>query len=367
MTVRWLLRWSKGGRRGGAPSGACGFYRMAASGRPAWCGNIAPPADALRDRTTPRMTPPSSSDLRQDALRDWLRQQFGGVAFELTVASADASFRRYFRVHLGGADAATLIAMDAPPEHEDLRPWLAIAHLIAGAAVHAPRVQAEDLAQGFLLVDDLGLHTYQDALAAGRDPAPLYQDALQALARLQGRIVATAALPHYDHALLRRELELFREWLCIRHLALELSSAEHGVLDRAFAWLITEALAMPTAFVHRDWHARNLMACLGSDANPGVLDFQDAVIGPVAYDLVSLTRDAYLDWSRPQIARWIGDFHHAAQAERAPVPASLDEFTLQHDLIGVQRHLKVAGIFARLSIRERVSEDSTEGVPTRTG
>lgn len=298
-------------------------------------------------------TPPSSStraahDSRREALAVWLGATLGGAPFELTVASADASFRRYFRVHLGAAE--TLIAMDAPPAHEDVRPWLAVARLIEGAGVHSPHVHAEDLDRGFLLLGDLGASTYQDALAAGQDPEPLYRDALIALARLQGRIAPPAMLPHYDRALLHRELELFREWLCLTHLGLELTSAEHGVLDRAFRWLEDEALAMPTAFVHRDWHARNLMVCPGS--NPGVLDFQDAVVGPVAYDLVSLTRDAYLSWSPTRIADWIADFHHEARAERAPVPDSLAEFTRQHDLIGVQRHIKVAGIFARLAVRD---------------
>jgi aminoglycoside/choline kinase family phosphotransferase len=149
-------------------------------------------------------------------------------------------------------------------------------------------------------------------------------------------------------------MELLREWLCHRHLGLELALAEQRVLDRSFHWLEEQALAMPVAFVHRDWHARNLMDCAtaGVGGNPGVLDFQDAVIGPVGYDLVSLTRDAYLDWPPATIAGWIADFHHEARAEGAPVPASLDEFTRQHDLIGVQRHIKVAGTFARLAERD---------------
>lgn len=292
-------------------------------------------------------------DPRQDALRAWLGQQLDGAPFELSIASADASFRRYFRVHLDGGEPATLIAMDAPPAHEDVRPWLGIARLIASAGVHAPSVHAEGVAQGFLLLSDLGIETYQDALAAGAAPAPLYQDALAALARLQGRIVTPSDLPRYDRASFRRELELFRDWLCGRHLALTLTPTEHAVLDHAFGWLEDRILAMPTAFVHRDWHVRNLMRCGASlGPNPGVLDFQDAVVGPVAYDLVSLTRDAYLSWPRPQIAEWIADFHALARAEHAPLPASVAEFTVQHDLVGVQRHLKVAGIFARLAERD---------------
>lgn len=307
----------------------------------------------------PSSVPSSAHDPRRQALAAWLGQALGGAPFELTVASADASFRRYFRVHLAGGGATatpspTMIAMDAPPAHEDLRSWLAVARLIEGAGVHAPHVHAEDLTQGFLLLADLGVHTYQDALAAGKDPAPLYRDALVALARMQGRIEPPHALPRYDRALLRREMELLREWLCLKHLGLTLSTAEHGVLDRAFHWLEEAALSMPVAFVHRDWHARNLIDSTGDQqgANPGVVDFQDAVVGPVAYDLVSLTRDAYLSWPRATIAGWIAEFHHAARAERAPVPVSVDELTRQHDLIGVQRHLKVAGIFARLALRD---------------
>jgi hypothetical protein len=286
-------------------------------------------------------------DPRQDALRGWLGAVLDGAPFELSVASADASFRSYFRVHLQGG--RSLIATDAPPAHEDLRPWLDVAARIAGAGAHAPRVHAQDLAQGFLLIEDLGDATYQRALAAGADPAPLYADALAALARMQGRI-AVDGLPRYDRALLRRELELFRGWLCGTHLGLELSATEQRLLDRGFAFLEDAALAMPYAFVHRDYHARNLMQLPA--ANPGVLDFQDAVAGPVAYDLVSLTRDAYLVWPAATIAGWIAAFHAEARAEGAPLPASRDEFAAQHDLIGLQRHLKVAGIFCRLAHRD---------------
>ena len=185
---------------------------------------------------------------------------------------------------------------------------------------------------------------------------------------MQGRI-ATDGLPRYDRELLRRELELFREWLCGKHLGLALTPGEHLLLDRSFVQLEDAALAMPVAFVHRDYHARNLMLVTAGDEhqvaaspasgnrrppalNPGILDFQDAVAGPVAYDLVSLTRDAYLDWPAATIARWIADFHALARAAGAPLPTSLAEFTTQHDLIGLQRQLKVAGIFCRLAHRD---------------
>jgi len=290
-------------------------------------------------------------DQRLSALREWLSGALADGPDEVAVASADASFRRYFRVrHRGG----TAIAMDAPPAHEDPRPWLRVAALLEGAGVHAPHVAAVDLERGFVLMSDLGDRTYQQALDAGADPAPLYRDALAALARMQGRIAPPADLPRYDRALLRRELELFREWFCVRHLGLALDAAEHALLDAAFAWLEDQALAMPTCFVHRDYHARNLMVVeRGADgSNPGILDFQDAVVGPVAYDLVSLTRDAYLRWEPARITAWIAEYHALARAAAVPVPASVSELALQHDLIGVQRHLKVAGIFARLCHRD---------------
>lgn len=294
-------------------------------------------------------------DPRQDALRGWLGAVLDGAPFELSVASADASFRRYFRVHLNdvrtpsmGAGVRSLIAMDAPPAHEDVQTWFDVQRRIERAGVHAPQVHMQDLAQGFLLIADLGDTTYQTALEQGADPAPLYQAALAALARMQGRI-RIDGLPPYDRAKLHFELELFRDWLCGRHLGLTLTPAEQQLLDRAFAFLEDAALAMPVAFVHRDYHARNLMR---SDPNPGVLDFQDALAGPVAYDLVSLTRDAYLSWPAATIDAWIAEFHAQARAEGAPLPASLAEFTLQHDLIGLQRHLKVAGIFCRLAHRD---------------
>jgi aminoglycoside/choline kinase family phosphotransferase len=321
-------------------------------------------------------------DPRQDALRGWLGAALAGAPFELSVASADASFRRYFRVQLRESarsliaercGARSFIAMDAPPPHEALEPWLDIATRIVAAGAHAPRVHAADHAQGFLLLDDLGDTTYQVALGRGADPAPLYADALAALARMQGRI-AIDGLPRYDRALLRRELELFREWACGRHLGLTLSSSEQSMLDRAFTWLEDAALAMPVAFVHRDYHARNLMVVAEGDNrhgvaddhqvaasaassnrnhnNPGILDFQDAVAGPVAYDLVSLTRDAYLRWPAATIAAWTSRYHALARAEGAPLPASVAEFSEQHDVIGLQRQLKVVGIFCRLAHRD---------------
>lgn len=293
-------------------------------------------------------------DHRLEALRAWLAGPLGAAEFALDPAAGDASFRRYLRVRTSGATVAsgaatTLIAMDAPPPREDVRPWLAVASRLRAAGVHAPEVFAHDAEQGFVLMADLGDTTYQQALAAGVAPSALYPAALAALVRMQAHI-PTTGLPPYDRPLLRRELELFREWACGRHLGLVLSAGEQAMLDATFTWLEDQALAMPQVFVHRDWHARNLMQV--SAEGPGVLDFQDAVAGPVAYDLVSLTRDAYLDWSPGQIANWIATYHAAARAAGVPVPAAREELTRQHDLIGVQRHLKVVGIFCRLAHRD---------------
>jgi aminoglycoside/choline kinase family phosphotransferase len=288
-------------------------------------------------------------DHRLEALRTWLAGPLGAASFDLRLAAGDASFRRYLRVVL--TDGRTRIAMDAPPPQEDIRPWLKVAALLRTAGVRAPTVLAHDAAQGFVLMDDLGDQTYQAALAADIPAAGLYRDALTALVRMQAGIpVAGLDLPPYDRALLRRELELFRDWACVRHLGLTLSPGETALLDATFTGLEDAALAMPQVFVHRDWHARNLMR-LAVD-NPGVLDFQDAVIGPLTYDLVSLTRDAYLEWSETEVAGWLAAYHAEARAAGLPVPATLGELTVQHDVMGMQRHLKVVGIFARLWHRD---------------
>lgn len=261
--------------------------------------------------------------------------------FELTPASADASFRRYFRIR----DAqGTRILMDAPPEHEDSRPFVHVAGLLRQAGVHAPEVFDADLDHGYLVLEDFGDRTYLDAVT-GRAPAgPLYADALAALVRAQS--IPAADLPAYGEALLRFELSLFGDWYLARHLGVAAPAWLPGVCDR----LVANALAQPQVFVHRDYHSRNLMVVAGD--NPGVLDFQDAVRGPVSYDLVSLLRDAYLEWPEPQVEDWLAAYREQAAAAGIDCGPDAATFHRWFDLMGLQRQLKVAGIFARLNYRD---------------
>jgi aminoglycoside/choline kinase family phosphotransferase len=284
-------------------------------------------------------------DPRRQALERWLAPQLG-VAFSLAPASEDASFRRYFRATL--ADGRSFIAMDAPPGKEDCRPFVHIARLLREAGVHAPEVHAQDLEQGFLLLADLGNRSYLTELQQS-DPAPLFADAIDALIRWQ---LATRPdeLPPYDEALLRREMELFPEWYLGRHLGLEADHARRAVLDEVFALLVRSALAQGTAFVHRDYMPRNLMLC--EPDNPGVLDFQDAVTGPVSYDAVSLVRDAFLSWEEDRVIDCAARYWEKAKRARLPVNADFAEFYRGFEWMGLQRHLKVLGIFARLTYRD---------------
>lgn len=292
----------------------------------------------------------------QDPRLTQLRQWVGGVLqasdFTLAPASEDASFRRYFRVTRG---ERTWIAMDAPPGKEDLEPYVRVAAILNDVGVNAPHVIARDLERGFLLNTDLGSRTYLMELDAGGDPEQLYGDAMQALVRIQALGARHArALPPYDDALLQRELALFPEWFCRRHLALELDAPATSALATVFDALSAEALRQPRVLVHRDYHSRNLMVGDGAryGANPGVLDFQDAVYGPVAYDPVSLLRDCYVAWPGERVRDWALDFRNAAQAKGVAVGASVGEFLKWFDWMGVQRHLKAIGIFARLWHRD---------------
>ncbi len=295
---------------------------------------------------------PPAADTRCAALTDWLGGVLASNEFALAPASADASFRRYFRVtlaapHVVAPQAATLIAMDAPPPMEDCRPFVHVASLLRAAGVNAPRVLAQDLALGFLLLDDLGSTTYLAAL----DPQSahrLYADALDALVRFQ-RTPCERVLPPYDEALLRRELELFPDWYIARHLGHALDTGQRATLDDVFARLLANNLAQPRVFVHRDYHSRNLMV---SDPNPGVLDFQDAVHGPVTYDLVSLLRDAYVEWDDERQLDWAKSYWEKARVAGIPVTADFAAFWLDFEWMGVQRQLKVLGIFARLAHRD---------------
>ena len=282
---------------------------------------------------------------RSERMRQWLAPQFPGRRLDLAPASADASFRRYFRLRL--EDGATWIVMDAPPEHEDCRPFVRVAGLMEQAGLHVPHVAAQDMDAGFLLLEDLGARTYLEALDAGSADA-LFDDAIEALLRWQ---LATrpGVLPPYDEALLRRELELFPGWYVARHLGVELGAAQRGVLDEAFALLVASALAQPQVFVHRDYMPRNLMV---SQPNPGVLDFQDAVLGPVTYDVVSLFRDAFVSWDEERVLEWTIRYWERAKRAGLPVEQDFGRFYRDFEWMGLQRHLKVLGIFARINYRD---------------
>ncbi|MEO8848787.1 MAG: phosphotransferase [Casimicrobiaceae bacterium] len=288
-----------------------------------------------------------SADHRLAALREFTAQSLGHNDFTIAPASADASFRRYFRITPSAHAQSTLIAMDAPSPQEDCRPYVSVASLLRGAGVHAPDVLASDFEQGFLLLSDLGHTTYLDALDAASAPR-LYLDAIDALIRLQ-QASCPGVLPDYDATLLRRELDLFPDWYIARHLQRTLDSRESAVLDTAFARVIAVNLAEPRVFVHRDYHSRNLML---STPNPGVLDFQDAVYGPLSYDLVSLLRDAYVTWNEDQEIDWAVRYWQRARAAGLPVPADFSGFWRDFEWMGVQRQLKVLGIFARLCHRD---------------
>ena len=285
------------------------------------------------------------ADKRRHELERWLAAQLRGAQFVLTPASEDASFRRYFRATLD--DGRSFVAMDAPPEKEDCRPFVHVAGLLHAAGVHAPQVHAQDLAQGFLLLTDLGTRTYLHELNEGNAPA-LFADATGALIRWQ-LASREGELPPYDEALLRRELQLFPQWYVRRHLGVELSTAQAAALEKIFRLLIDSALAQPRVYVHRDYMPRNLMV---SQPNPGVLDFQDAVHGPIAYDVVSLVRDAFVSWNEEQVLDWTVRYWEKARAAGLPVPGDFGEFWRAFEWMGLQRHLKVLGIFARINYRD---------------
>lgn len=291
---------------------------------------------------------PPTDDARAAARRDWARAAADAPALDLERASMDAGFRSYWRgiADLGTASERSLIVMDSPPDKEDVRPWLRIRDLLASGGVRVPRVLAEDADQGFLLLEDLGRETYLHAIGADNADA-LFDDALEQLLRLQA-ITPPADLPAYDEALLTRELRLFDEWFLGRHLGVTLDCADLEALDLIHRRLIDAALSQPQVLVHRDFMPRNLMPAADG---PAVLDFQDAVRGPIAYDALSLFRDAFLSWPEPRVAGWLERYHARAAAAGLPVPP-LARFLRDADWIGVQRHLKVMGIFARLHHRD---------------
>jgi N-acetylmuramate 1-kinase len=288
------------------------------------------------------------TDARLALIHDWLSRELHLGAVRIEVASSDASFRRYFRVF---RDAATFIVMDAPPRQEDVRPYLKVSGLLEALGAHVPHVHEADVRRGLLLLEDLGTTSYLQQLERGGDSEHLYADALGALAniQLQGAEVC-AQLPPYGRSELARELALMPEWFLGRHLALRLSAADNELLATAFEFLIAAALAQPRVFVHRDYHARNLMVT--AERNPGIIDFQDALCGPVGYDLVSLLKDCYIAWPRARVLSWVRAFRARLLERGGPAGASEAEFLRWFDLIGVQRHIKVLGIFCRLWYRD---------------
>ncbi len=290
---------------------------------------------------------PDASDSRLSLLTRWVREDLG-LTGGIAPASADASFRRYFRVT---RDAHSYIVMDAPPGKEDLGPFTKVARMLAGIGLNVPMILAQDAARGFLLLSDLGDRQYLDELAIPGAVDALYADALGALARMQTADGALARdLPPYSRALLLREMELMPEWFLRRHLGLELSPAESGMLERLFEMLAQGALEQPATLVHRDYHSRNLL--LSAENNPGILDFQDAVQGPVTYDLASLLKDCYIAWPKARVRAWALQYREQLLAKGFPLNAGTGEFIRWFDLIGLQRHIKVLGIFSRLYYRD---------------
>lgn len=281
---------------------------------------------------------------RKDQLQRWIEACLKRPPLSLKAASADASFRRYFRVDCGDR---TLIAMDAPPAHEDCRPFVKVARLMADAGLNVPQIIAEDFENGFLLLSDLGNSGYLQALNAESAPR-LFADATDALIRWQ-LASRPDVLPPYDEALLRRELELFPEWYLQRHRGVTLSTAQRRMLDEVFNAVIQSNLAQPRVYVHRDYMPRNLMVCT---PNPGVLDFQDAVFGPITYDVVSLFKDAFISWDEEQVLDWTVRYWEKAKRAGLPVDTDFGAFYRDFEWMGLQRHLKVLGIFARLNYRD---------------
>ncbi len=290
--------------------------------------------------------PPSADDLARDFQRlSWARNALGEPDAQLLRASMDAGFRSYWRASAPTRPGTTIV-MDSPPDLEDVRPWLRIREMLDIAGVRVPQVFSADALNGFVLLEDLGIDTYLQVIDSGNADA-LFDDALSQLLVLQA-LTPPTDFPAYDEALLMRELQLFDEWYVGKHLGLTLNPDETQSLDLIYRQLVDTALAQPRVLVHRDFMPRNLMP---ANNGPAVLDFQDAVIGPIAYDVVSLFRDAFLSWPPARVDGWLDHYHARAVQSGLPVP-TLAQFRRDADWIGVQRHLKVIGIFARLRHRD---------------
>lgn len=294
------------------------------------------------------MAPDIASDPRTIARTAWARSATGEPALDLERASADAGFRSYWRGQTVNGPFAprSVIVMDSPPDLEDVKPWLRIRSLLEAGDVRVPQVLAEDVDHGFLLLEDLGYDTYLHVIDADNADA-LFDEAITQLLTLQA-IAPPADLPIYDEAMLARELKLFDEWFLTRHLGATLDCDDLEKLELVYRRLVDAALAQPQVLVHRDFMPRNLMP---ADCGPVVLDFQDAVRGPIAYDALSLFKDAFLSWPQDRVDAWLNHYHARAIVAGLPVP-TLARFRRDADWIGVHRHLKVIGIFARLNYRD---------------
>jgi N-acetylmuramate 1-kinase len=289
-------------------------------------------------------------DLRRDAIVAWLQTLPSELSIDhksLCIASADASFRRYLRVYTS-APAKSYIVMDAPPEHEDTQPFVSVSHLLENGGLAVPTVIASESSKGFLLLDDLGDTLYLSVLNEQTAPA-LYADAIRAIIQMQKNVPART-LPLYDSALLQRELMLYPDWYIKHHRQKTLTTKQESALQDAFQKLVANVLSQPTAFVHRDFHSRNLM--LVAKNNPGIIDFQDAVQGPLTYDLVSLLKDAYISWPEAQVLDWTIRYWEQGRAAGLPLPKAFGEFYKDFEWMGLQRHIKILGIFARLNYRD---------------
>ena len=291
------------------------------------------------------------TDARLNTLCDWLKGLQPSWQLDLDTlapASADASFRRYFRIESKNPDFGTLIIMDAPPQHEPLDAFIQVDFLLSEAGLNVPKILEKNTAKGFLLLNDLGNKTY---LAELNDETAnhLYQDATHALIQMQ-LASKPNVLPNYDEALLQRELDLFPEWYLRKHLEIELTDIQQAQMKQSFKLIIDNNLAQAKVYVHRDYHSRNLMVT--EKNNPGVLDFQDAVYGPITYDAASLWRDAYIAWPEERVIDWVIKFWEQGRKAGLPMPDDFGQFYRDFEWMGLQRHLKVLGIFARLFHRD---------------
>lgn len=283
-------------------------------------------------------------DKRYHALVEWLEQQQGYTEYEITPASSDASFRRYFRV----TDAqGSRIVMDAPPAKEDSQTFVNVARQLYAIGLHVPEIFHADYQRGYFLISDLGSTQYLAKLDEQHADS-LYADAISALVTMQQRGPTTLA--DYDEPLLLQEMHLFRDWYLGEHLKYSLTRTQQTLLDKTFDYLAQTALSQPRVCVHRDYHSRNLMVC--ESGSPGILDFQDAVFGPLSYDLVSLLRDCYIAWPQDKVQAWIKDYHTQAVQAGIMTDVDIQQFKRWFDLMGMQRHLKATGIFARLNYRD---------------